>query len=244
MTETLDLAVADILPERKAVLEHQGIPSEVRVSERIAALYEAAEELLLETAEPRAVLSEISTTDFATVYRGEGRNEPKTPVGDIFDLADYLALFALTLGGRTSQEITRRFDADDLALASMLDSVASMAAERTADIVERHYVQHLQGRGWPTAAHAALRYSPGYCGWHVSGQKRLFAYLCPETIGLTLRTSFLMEPLKSVSGVIVAGPRDIHNFPMSYDFCSHCETRSCRQRLRALYGRGHDNTLE
>jgi hypothetical protein len=44
-----------------------------------------------------------------------------------------------------------------------------------------------------------------------------------------------MEPLKSVSGVIVAGQKDIHNFPISYQFCSDCDTRSCRHRLRALF---------
>ena len=80
-----------------------------------------------------------------------------------------------------------------------------------------------------------LRYSPGYCGWHISGQRRLFDYLDPGQIGITLRESFLMDPLKSVSGVLIAGPREIHRFTDDYDFCDQCDTRGCRQRLRALY---------
>jgi hypothetical protein len=86
---------------------------------------------------------------------------------------------------------------------------------------------------------AALRYSPGYCGWHVSGQKRLFRSLEPERIGITLTDSCLMQPLKSVSGVIVAGPKEVHRFSPNYSFCRHCETHSCRERLRALFGRQH-----
>jgi hypothetical protein len=46
-----------------------------------------------------------------------------------------------------------------------------------------------------------------------------------------------MQPLKSVSGVILAGPRTIHRFPPTYDFCDRCETRTCRDRLRAMAAR-------
>ena len=61
-----------------------------------------------------------------------------------------------------------------------------------------------------------LRYSPGYCGWHISGQRRLFAHLRPERIGITLHDSYLMEPLKSVSGVLIAGAKEIHAFADTY----------------------------
>ena len=61
-----------------------------------------------------------------------------------------------------------------------------------------------------TIVYGVLRYSPGYCGWHVSGQINLFNTLTPEKIGITLGESCLMNPLKSVSGVLVAGPPNIH----------------------------------
>ena len=82
-----------------------------------------------------------------------------------------------------------------------------------------------------------LPYSPGYCGWHVSGQGRLFGALCPEEIGIRLNASFLMQPLKSVSGVLVAGAPEIHDFDDDFDFCAECTTRECRVRIaRALEG--------
>jgi hypothetical protein len=79
-----------------------------------------------------------------------------------------------------------------------------------------------------------LGYSPGYCGWHISGQKKLFAYLHPERIGITLNNSYLMTPLKSVTGVLVAGPPEIHRFKPDFPFCRHCRTYSCLERFKHL----------
>jgi hypothetical protein len=76
-----------------------------------------------------------------------------------------------------------------------------------------------------------LRYSPGYCGWHISGQRKLFDFLKPETIGISLRESHLMEPLKSVSGVVIVGPAGIHAFQDEYPFCERCKTHGCRERI-------------
>jgi hypothetical protein len=235
VTEIIRLAAADVAPERHDVLEGQGIPTGMPVSEQIEELCTIARDMLVETAAPVGVLADISKDDFARVYAGEGRNEHRTPVGEIFGRAEHLGLFAVTLGQRTGEEIDHLFAANDFALASMLDSAASAAAERAADQLERSYVKDLGQKGWFASGRAALRYSPGYCGWHVSGQRKLFDVLKPERIGLTLRDSYLMQPLKSVSGVIIGGPREIHNFPISYDFCNQCETRTCRQRLRAVF---------
>jgi len=131
-------------------------------------------------------------------------------------------------------EIQRRFSANDFAVASMLDSVASAAADKLAELVERHFRETLDKRGRLASEGAVLRYSPGYCGWHISGQGRLFDVLEPEQIGVSLSETFLMLPLKSVSGVLIAGPATIHDFPNTYPFCSYCETQGCRSRIRSL----------
>lgn len=235
MARTLSLSIAEAAPGKTAVLENQGIPSGQAVSERIDRIYDSACELLARVASPAAILAEISIPEFAEVYEGEGRNEPETPVGDIFGRADHLALFAVTLGGEVSREIERCFKAHDLALGTMLDSAASVAADNLAEVAERRYTEMLEESGLVTPETGVLRYSPGYCGWHVSGQRRLFAFLKPERIGIALGESFLMQPLKSVSGVMIAGPRAIHVFRDSYPFCDQCETRGCRERLRALF---------
>jgi len=119
----------------------------------------------------------------------------------------------------------------------MLDSVASAGVEKAADIVETKFLESLMTKGTVDKETVVMRYSPGYCGWHVSGQRKLFEYLKPSRIGIVLRDSFLMEPLKSVSGVLIAGKKEIHIFEDNYPFCSECETHSCQERIRALLDR-------
>ena len=235
MTDVVRFTATEVTPDRDAVLEHQGIPPGTAVGDHIEDLYVEAGRVFAETVHPIGIVGDISRSDFAAVYVGEGRNEADTPVGDIYGQADHLALFVVTLGEHTCREIGLRFESNDFAVAGMLDAFASVAADKTADLVEHRFRATLNERQWDVRAGGVLRYSPGYCGWHISGQRRLFQQLAPEQIGVTLRDSFLMEPLKSVSGVIIAGRRDIHKFPITFGFCKQCETRSCRQRLRALY---------
>ena len=235
----LELAHADVTPARPAVISQLGIPEGTVVPAHIERLADAAAELFAEHVAPAGVLAETSIAEFAVVYRGEDRNEPSSPVAEIIGRAEHLALFVVTLGEGISQALQRCFAAEDVALAYTLDAMASVAADGAADLAERRYDGVLRGRGWTTPDGAVLRYSPGYCGWDVTGQRKLFAFLRPERIGLSLTESCLMQPLKSVSGVMIAGPRAIHRFPPTYDFCDRCEARTCRDRLRALFTHEH-----
>ena len=234
MTEIITFQTDECAPERDAVFELQGIPADTAVDEKIAAIYARACDLLAEVAEPAGILCAISPPDFEVIYQGAGRNEPHTPVGDIFKRADKLALFVVTIGPRVSRETDERFRAHDFALGCMLDSAASAAADRLAEVVERRFGAELHASGQAAPDTGVMRYSPGYCGWHVSGQQKLFEYLHPKQIGVTLGDSFLMQPLKSVSGVIIAGPKHIHDVGDAYPFCDQCETHDCRERWRAL----------
>ena len=234
MSEIIEVPFCDIAPTREEVYAQQGIPAGRTMPAPIGAIYTTAIDLLGEIAEPVGILADISIERFAEVYEGEGENEPRTPVGDIFPRADHLAVFAATLGAGVSGEITDRFKSGDLAVGVMLDAAASVAADNLARVMQDRFCRRLAERGEADAATGVLRYSPGYCGWHVSGQRKLFEYLRPERIGLTLRESFLMEPLKSVSAVVIAGPPEIHEFPDTYPFCGPCETHNCRQRVPTL----------
>lgn len=252
---------AAIAPDRDAVLELQGVPRGAPLSPRIEELRESANEVLGRVARPVGIVQGIGHAEFAAIYVGEGRNEVRTPVGDIHPRAEALALFAVTLGAAIGREIEARFAANDLALGAMLDAAASVAADNLAAAVEARWAAGLDERAGgsrggrpaeppgdrrgdrigdrpgarPGEPLAVLRYSPGYCGWHVTGQRRLFHALRPERIEITLGPSCLMQPLKSVSGVLIAGTRRIHAFKDDYPFCDQCETHGCRERLRALY---------
>ena len=235
MTETFTFSPDEVKPTREAVFENQGIPPGITVSGPVDSICEQALAMLAKTAVPTGITEEIAAAEFEQVYQGEGRNDPSTPVGGIFERADHLALFTVTIGERPAEEIARLFDENEFALASMLDAAASAAADNAAELAERRYGDVLRGDGWGAPDGGVLRYSPGYCGWHVSGQRKLFDYLGPEEIGVTLTNRFLMQPLKSVSGVIIAAHRDVHKFAASFPFCRECDTRECRKRIRTLF---------
>lgn len=231
MTRRVDWRSADTLPDRQDVLHLQGIPEGVDLPPRIAALVDEATAMYLVAAEPRALVAAISHEAFDTVFRGEGHNAPETPIESVAPRAQALALFVATVGGRVTDRIQELFAENEPALAAMLDSVASAAADRlTALLAVRDRIE--DGDAVDRGS-VVLGYSPGYCGWHVSGQEALFAALRPETIGIRLNASFLMTPLKSVSGVLVAGPAAIHRLEASYPFCARCSSPACRERSLA-----------
>jgi hypothetical protein len=234
MSEIITFQRDAMAPARERVFENQGIPAGTTVQAETEALYTAAIGLLSSVGAPAGIILEVSQAEFERVYHGQGWNEPRTPVGDIYPQADSLALFAVTVGERISREIKERFAADDFALACMLDSAASVAADDLAERAKTHFLESLAKQGRTTPETGALTYSPGYCGWHITGQERLFEALQPEQIGITLSETFLMQPMKSVSGVVLAGPRKIHDFRNNYPFCSMCETQGCRARIRGL----------
>ncbi len=244
MGRLIAIALDCTLPPTGAIFERQGMPPGRMPGageDRALALARDARELYAGLAAPAGIAAEVNAREFATIYAGEGRNAPETPLTAIFPRAQRLTLFAVTIGTAVSERIAALFDAREFALATMLDAAASAGVELAADALEVTLGEKAaasEGTEPPDAPAGSrsvhLRYSPGYCGWHVSGQRALFAALKPEAIGIRLRPSYLMEPLKSISGVIVTGAIAIHGFADAYPFCAECRTRACRERLAKL----------
>jgi hypothetical protein len=196
---------------------------------------EEAYNIFSEDARPEALISEISREEFDSVFEGEGKNADDAVLKGIYPEADHLALFALTMGEQVSSKIEHFFESHDYALASMLDSVASIAADTASVFLEKYYFDFLKSNKSLKDDSVVLSYSPGYCGWDITGQKKLFAYLDPAKIGIKINKSCLMSPIKSVSGLLVAGDREIHIFQMGFSYCDLCKTQSCQERISALY---------
>jgi len=225
----IDFPVSRLQPQAVDVYAALGLKDGKQPSPRSTVLLQRALELFQTCSEPQGLSELISPEEFADVYSGQGRNAPATPLAGIFPQADRLHLFAFTLGARISGEIKRLFQSDDFALGSVLDAVASLAADQAGRVAEEWVERHAAGQK-DGALPRAFLYSPGYCGWHISGQEKLFARLRPEKIGISLNASFLMNPLKSISGVLVAGPAAIHQFSEVYPFCAYCKSPTCRER--------------
>ena len=228
------ISVGRVTPDVPRVLAALGMP-DLTAASRHVPLAQDAIELYRKLAAPTGMWRPIDRETFARVYEESGEHAEVTPVADVYPHARALALFAVTVGDRVSKAIEELFAADDFALGAMLDAAASEGAEMAADELERAYGEHLGAGDHTMTGMGLMRFSPGYCGWPTSGQKSLFAQLQPADIGIELSASCLMHPLKSVSGVLIAGPGETFQFGDDFAFCDECETHSCRERLAALH---------
>ena len=234
MWQLFKLQTDAIVPSVAAVLRAQGVPSEAAGGERAGLLAQDAIARFKELAKPVGVMMSIDTERFASVYAGEGENDSDTPLARIFPRSGKLALFAVTVGERTCTEISNLFNDNEPARAAALDAAASEATELAVQVVADLFCESVRQGDNPVSLLAVMPFSPGYCGWHITGQKELFDYLRPEDTGISLNESCLMQPLKSISGVLVAGERRIFDFEDDFEFCDDCVTRSCRDRIKRV----------
>ncbi len=234
----LEIPLTSVVPTEAAVLRAMGVPGGHDQGPRVAGLVAQAIEELRAEAEPRGIVAGIDADAFAAVYEGAGDNDDPSPLSGIFPRAESLALFAVTLGSSLSDRVSTLFDAGEPALATTLDAAASEGTELAGVCLDVVVLADARASGRAGDTSRILRYSPGYCGWNLTGQRALFAALEPGKIGIRLTESCLMEPVKSISGVMVAGPPEIHRFEDDYDFCSLCRTHDCRQRIQGLNAAG------
>jgi len=228
------LTARDIVPDRMEVFKSQGMKPGIQPSPMVQKVYDEAEKLFFELAEPVGLISGITLEEFAGIYKGLGKNEVDTPLEKIFPRAGNLAIFAFTLGDEISQRIDQLLKGGDFTLGYMLDTVASFCADKASGVAEQYFLDFLHEQGRTSEKTRVLLYSPGYCGWNISGQTKIFDYLQPGEIGMTLNGSYMMIPMKSISGVLVAGDKPIHFFKNNYPFCKDCHTMTCRQRIASL----------
>lgn len=241
MSGRLGLAELKQAPDRDTVLRTQGIPKGYQVSERVDALVEQARELYEALARPVGIIADISLAEFLEVYEGDGLNAVPAPLPGIVEDARCLALFAATLGEPIGRKIAELVRGNDAALGCMLDGIASERADRAASLLGEAFGESLPDDGELESGASVLPYSPGYCGWHVSGQRKLFAFLEPGDIDIELNSSCLMSPIKSVSGVLVAGRPSTHAFKNDFEFCLDCATWECRERIASTTRRPPTN---
>jgi cobalamin-dependent methionine synthase I len=137
---------------------------------------------------------------------------------------EHVAAAVITVGDAIERRVAELWDARELPLAMMLDSVASGAVESLAEYVNDQLCQE----GAAVGLRVTNRISPGYARWDVAGQHDLFR-LCPgEAIGITLSGACYMTPAKSITLLVGAGPaaRVDHYFSQ----CARCWMPACAYR--------------
>ena len=158
------------------------------------------------------------------------RELPNFSIGKIIERqlkgAEAYALFICTAGIEYEEYQKRLKEEGDMVRVFIADALGSVVAEKTADCMEKVLQESIDKLGW----HHTNRFSPGYCGWHVSQQQLLFPLFKGETCGVCLTESSLMLPIKSVSGIIGLGKNVKH---LDYT-CGLCDFEQCYKRKQRL----------
>jgi hypothetical protein len=234
MRKILELNIVDVIPTANEVLELQGMSGRKNLPAKIMQLLDSALDLFRQMAEPQGIFEDFAISDFKVLYEGNGQNAAEGPVPSLVSHANAIALFAATMGDSLATKSSELFSRGGAALGYMMDAVNSAGAERLGQLMCRHFLERVPEELRRSGELKVQYYCPGHCGWHISGQARLFQTLQPEEIGITLRPNFVMHPFKSISGVLVAGDINIHRFQSSFSFCPQCKEHKCVQRLRLL----------
>lgn len=230
----MQLNVNDVTPSVEEVMENQGMAGRKNLPERIRTLMDSARELFRELAAPAGMFEDIPLSDFWEIYEGNGMNSAESPVPGIVTRADALALFAATMGKILAVKSSELFKEGKAPLGYMLDAVNTCGAERLGMLMGLRFMEYLPEELRRSKKLKVQYYCPGHCGWHISGQTRLFQALHPEEIGITVNESWAMNPLKSISGILAVGEIEIHRFKPDFSFCKQCKEKKCVQRLKIL----------
>ncbi len=132
------------------------------------------------------------------------------------------ALFICTAGQGIGDKSKELMGSGDFMEGYILDIIGSLAVEAAIENIQNSLETELSF----SEKKIANRYSPGYCGWALSEQKQFFNLFQDNYCGIKLSESCLMEPAKSLSGIIGFGA-DVRKTAFE---CDLCELKTCTYR--------------
>lgn len=134
-----------------------------------------------------------------------------------------VAFIICTAGEQISKRSKQLMAGENPVLGYVFDLIGSQIAESAADRLQNELAQLFDSDGLKITN----RYSPGYCDWNVAEQHQLFSFFPEGCCGIRLTESALMDPVKSVSGIIGWGPDvSFRNY-----MCDLCGKEDCLQRI-------------
>lgn len=136
--------------------------------------------------------------------------------------AESVAVFSCTAGYWIGEMARNLLNLKDYLKGYIYDIAGSEIVEAVADLMQEKLKEMMETEG----LRITNRYSPGYCGWNVSEQHKLFSLMPDNFCGITLTESALMTPIKSVSGVIGIGAQ----VRMNPYTCNICDAEDCIYR--------------
>ncbi|MBW1727715.1 MAG: hypothetical protein JRJ62_09060 [Deltaproteobacteria bacterium] len=167
----------------------------------------------------------IDSVKKGTVHLEEGPEFKSPKLSKMLKDCDDIICYIATLGDSVDCEIKRLMDKKHMAEAYILDAMASAAAENMVATFHRRMKDKYKNQG----KQVTLCFSPGYCDWAITEQKKLFKLLDSQEVDVKLNDSCLMTPRKSISGVFGI-QSDYENGDKTYNPCWDCNRKDCPAR--------------
>jgi hypothetical protein len=222
------LRVLDAIPlaiDADEVLRFQGYKSGLDVpSPDVLALFDEALALGHTLMTPRAVMRRLRVARDGDRLIADGVTLTIPRIGERWGAVDEIVAGVCTIGAALESHVASLWQARELPLAMMLDSVGSGAVESLAEYVNDVLCQE----GIAQGLKVTNRVSPGYGGWDVAEQRLLWR-LCPgDAVGVTLNESAFMTPTKSITVLVGAGrAARVDDY---FSQCARCWMRECAYR--------------
>lgn len=178
---------------------------------RIRAQYSVFENIGLDSRQRSLEIGEVIFSPGKIIY-GQLKN------------SESLVVFLCTAGKEIGDVSRQAMSEKDLLRGYVLDVIGSELVEAAADLMQEGIEKDFSSIG----DKITNRYSPGYCGWDVREQNELFRLIPDNYCGIKLTDSYLMDPVKSVSGIIGVG-RNVKKLPYT---CSICDMQDCIYRKK------------
>lgn len=148
----------------------------------------------------------------------------RLPDHAVFRSASIVGLCVSTIGPSLEERVRERIAAGDLTRAVVLDAVGSEIAEAAARVLD----ERMESEGAGDDRRAGARFSPGYGEWGLDGQRLVFDLLDAGRVGVTLSSTLMMTPRKSVSFAVNFGTDPVP--PRCSTLCGRCEMKDCPYR--------------
>jgi cobalamin-dependent methionine synthase I len=196
--------------------------SQETITEIISALLKEAESICTVRAEYRIFTDVKFDNDARSVSIGDIVFDIRRIVYGQLKKSDSIAVFLCTAGGEIGKKSRAAMKEGDLLKGYIYDVIGSEIVEAAADLMQEALEKDVSGSG----RKITNRFSPGYCGWDVAEQHKLFSFFPYNFCGIRLTPSALMDPVKSISGFIGAGEK-VKRMPYT---CSFCDMKDCIYR--------------
>lgn len=219
----------DVRLSARDVLRMMGCREESALREEIRGLTAKVLQQARSMIQPRCVYKVcpvLRMTD--TELRLEGCPAIHGPITGFLRPSKRVVTFVVTIGGEVEKRASQLMQNGEMLEGYVWHAIGSAAADEACDVL----VQDLLAHEATAEEGVTLPLSPGYCGVGLEQQQAIFTIVDGGSIGVTLHPSMIMEPVKSVSGLLGIGPRD--EIDTEAVPCNYCELTTCAMRRDSI----------